>query len=110
MVGSAAEMELEYSAYAQDPVYASDHAPFAQSGIPAVMAASIGNDPNYHTPLDDIDNITPEALTASWWMCWAGMLPLALGTEDDYLTKFIPEMAPFDPTAEDPKHWLHRDK
>jgi len=109
MVGSAAEMGLSYNAVAAEPLYASDHAPFAQSSIPAVMTASLGNDPNYHTPTDDIANITPEALTASWWMSWAGLLPLAMGTEDDYLSKLIPEMAPFDPRADNAKHWRHLD-
>jgi len=110
MAASVAEMELDYSVVPTEPLYASDHAPFAQASIPGVLVSTTGAHDNYHTPLDDVDNVTLEDVEAGMWTMWAGMLPLAMGTEDDYLSKYLPQSAPYDPIAEEAKHWLHRDK
>jgi aminopeptidase YwaD len=42
----------------------SDHAPFADAGVPAVML-HWRDDPNYHKPTDTADRIDPEKLTAT---------------------------------------------
>jgi aminopeptidase YwaD len=42
----------------------SDHAPFADAGVPAVML-HWRDDPNYHQPTDTADRIDPEKLTAT---------------------------------------------
>jgi len=86
MVGSAAEMGLDFDVAAMPQSGASDHAPFAAAGLPAVMATTLGSHPYYHTPADTIDTIDLENLEASASLMYAGLKPLVEGTEQLYLT------------------------
>jgi hypothetical protein len=86
MAGSAAEMGLDFDVAAMPQSGASDHAPFAAVGVPAVMATTLGSHPYYHTPADTIDTIDLENLEASAALMYAGIKPLVEGTEELYLT------------------------
>ncbi len=43
----------------------SDHWPFHETGVPAFFLSTKGPHPNYHTHLDDVENIKPEVLEAA---------------------------------------------
>jgi aminopeptidase-like protein len=85
MVGSAAEMGLDLDVAAMAPSGASDHAPFAAVGVPAVMATTLGSHPTYHSPEDTVETITVDDLGAAAALMYAGLLPLVEGTEEAYL-------------------------
>ena len=85
MTATAAEDGLTYSVIPTQPSYASDHACFAFSGVPAVLALTPGEHPYYHTPQDTIETILIDDLEASARLLWSWLGPMAMGTEDDYL-------------------------
>ena len=66
---------------------ASDHAWFEHAGVPAVLISTRGEHLYYHTPEDTIANILEQDLGTAAWLMWAVLEPLAMGTEDLYLTK-----------------------
>jgi Zn-dependent M28 family amino/carboxypeptidase len=87
MEGASAEAGLPYAVVRADALDLSDHVYFYYAGVPAVFGFTIGDHDGYHTPADTIDHIRLEDLTASSAMMWATLVPLALGTEADYLGK-----------------------
>jgi Zn-dependent M28 family amino/carboxypeptidase len=90
MEASAAAMGLPYAVVAGEPLDASDHVCFVRGGVPGVAAASIGAHPYYHSPEDSIDHIALDDLESSAMLMWAGLLPLALGTESDLTGTGLP--------------------
>lgn len=85
MANASAEAGLPYSVVAGDPLYASDHAPFAMAGIPAALAYTLGDHPTYHTPEDTFEGISRDALSSALLPLWAMLEPLVEGREDAYL-------------------------
>ncbi len=85
MEASAAERGLDYEIGALEPTDASDHACFAYAGIPAVLVSTRGPHEYYHTPRDTYETIGPRNLEVAAQLMWSILVPLALGTEDDYL-------------------------
>jgi hypothetical protein len=86
MAGAAAKKGLEYVVESAEPSYASDHACFAQAGVPAVMTLSLAWEDHqyYHTPQDTSDTISLDTLKASAELLWAMLVPLSEGKENDY--------------------------
>ncbi len=91
---SAEERDLPYDVVASLPVLASDHVCFITRDITAVMAQTSGLHDNYHTPDDDIDNVTADDLGAGAHILWAALEPLAMATEQPFLDQ------EWDPLAE----------
>ena len=86
MLGAAAAEGLEHVIEIVPQKLATDHAPFAEAGIPVQWGFSRPDPhPGYHTPADDIDNIRIDSLTAVTELFWAALRPLAMGDEDQYL-------------------------
>jgi hypothetical protein len=79
---------LEFGVEKTQPSGASDHACFAQEGVAAVMAFALTDADHlyYHTLDDKIDTLSMTTLKAAIELMWAGLEPMALGTEKDYLT------------------------
>ncbi|MDD5308591.1 MAG: M20/M25/M40 family metallo-hydrolase [Deltaproteobacteria bacterium] len=90
MAGAAATKGLPWQVELMAPIDASDHAPFAKVGVPAALAMSHsfedGDHTTYHTVDDTIDDISLEVLQGSAELLWVALEPLALGTEDDYVS------------------------
>ncbi len=107
MSGSAEEQGYDYLVSAGAVTQNSDHACFAQAGVPAVMVATLGEHGYYHTPSDTIDKILVDDLAAAVYLMWALLEPVALGTEDLYTGAKSPAM-PFDPRDADAKDWRNR--
>ena len=82
---SAEERDLPYDVVANMPVLASDHVCFITQGITAVLASTTGAHLNYHTPDDDIDNITDDDMNTATHLLWAALEPLAMAAEAPYL-------------------------
>ncbi len=74
--------------------YNSDHGCFAWSGVPAMLALSLGEHGYYHTPEDTIDTILIEDLEASARILWATLQPLATATEDQFIAGSLPARVP----------------
>jgi hypothetical protein len=91
MAGASAEMGMAYTVTPVDPLLASDHACFAQAGIPAVMAFStaFADHNKYHTPKDTAAAISSAALKSSLDLLWAFTIPVAQGTESRFQTAGI---------------------
>jgi aminopeptidase YwaD len=85
MRASAAEREIDYRIEPSDITLNSDHACFADAGVTALMATSIGPHPDYHTPRNTSDRIDPDDLYSSAVLMWALLEPLSMGRESDYL-------------------------
>ncbi len=81
MSASAAASALPFQVLPEAYVPNSDHACFAQAGVPAVLALSAGEHAFYHTPQDTLDTILDADLEASARLLWATLQPLAMGTE-----------------------------
>jgi hypothetical protein len=100
MAGAAAAKGLPWQVELRSPVDASDHTSFTKVGVPAAMAMSHsfddGDHTTYHTPGDTIDGISLEVLQGSVELMWAALVPLALGTEDEYASsaKALPPPLP----------------
>lgn len=86
MAGASAEMGMSYTVTPFDPLLASDHACFADAGIPAVIAESTahGDHVTYHTPKDTAAAISTAALKSSLDLMWAFVIPMAQGTESRF--------------------------
>lgn len=84
MSAAAESKSLDAVVIPEDPVPNSDHACFAQAGVPAVMALSAGPHASYHTPQDTIDTIVDADLETSARLLWATIEPLATGTEKQF--------------------------
>jgi hypothetical protein len=109
MEGASAAAGYSYSTVAGEVTTSSDHACFAQSGVPAVAAMTLGNHPYYHTPADTPENNSVEDVASAAYLLWPTLQALALGEEDLYTAKGPPMMSiPFDPRQADAKHWLNR--
>lgn len=91
MAGSSAAMGMSYTVTSIDPLLASDHACFADAGIPAVMAFSttFADHDKYHTPKDTTAAISTAALKSSLDLMWAFIIPVAEGTESRFQTAEI---------------------
>lgn len=85
MNGQALELGLAFYGTGMPPLDASDHVCFAYSGVPAVLLSTLGGHAYYHTPQDTIDTILLRDLEAAVWLSWAGIHPIAMGTELRYL-------------------------
>lgn len=86
---------------------ASDHACFARRGVAATCAYGLGPHPLVHTPDDDLDAVAAESLGLAARLLWAGLLPLAMGTEAagaDTKRRSAPAPAPL-PPPRDPPWW-----
>ncbi|MFZ4480153.1 MAG: M20/M25/M40 family metallo-hydrolase [Rhodoferax sp.] len=91
MAGASAAMGMRYTVTSVDPLLASDHACFAEAGIPAVMAFStaFADHNRYHTPKDTAAAISTAALKSSLDLMWAFIIPVAEGTESRFQTAGI---------------------
>jgi Zn-dependent M28 family amino/carboxypeptidase len=87
MAGAAAEMGYAHTVQPADPNPASDHACFAEVGVPAVDAMSLRFEDHlyYHTPRDTLSTISIDTLRSSLELMWAALVPLAMGWEQKYL-------------------------
>jgi hypothetical protein len=109
MAGSAADMGFDWGVIPGEVMYASDHAPFAMWGIPAVcaMSGALETHPYYHTPDDTAANSGPSYVGMSASMMYAGLKPLVEGTEGIYLTSdeaMLRDVAPARIDSDDPFH------
>ena len=93
MTATADEALLSYDVNPGEQSFNSDHACFAMSGIPAVLALTLGDHGYYHTPQDTIEQIDIDDLEAAASLIWSWLVPLAEGREDDYLGKSSPAAA-----------------
>jgi len=82
---SARRKHIDYYIYPVFPLAASDHACFADAGVPAMMAGTFGPHGTYHTPADTIDGILVDDLEVAAALMWAVLEPLARGTEQNLL-------------------------
>jgi aminopeptidase YwaD len=82
---SARRKRIDYYIYPVFPLAASDHACFADAGVPAMMAGTFGPHGTYHTPADTIDGILVDDLEVAATLMWAVLEPLAKGTEQNLL-------------------------
>lgn len=91
MAGASAAMGMGYTVTPMNPLPTSDHACFADAGIPAVMAVSpaLADHDRYHTPKDTAVATSPAALKASLDLMWAFVIPVAEGTESRFATAAI---------------------
>ncbi len=111
MNGYATELDLGFSGTGLDPLDASDHVCFAYNGVPAVLLTTFGPHGYYHTPEDTIDTILPRDLEVAVWLSWAGIRPLAMGTEHlflDQLKNAAPAASPPTPREFVTRRWRHR--
>ncbi len=108
MSGSAEDKGYDYLVNAGAATQNSDHACFAQAGVPAVMVATLGEHGYYHTPQDTIDKILVDDLAAAAYLMWALLEPVAMGMEDLYTGDKSTAMS-FDPRDVDAKDWRNRD-
>jgi hypothetical protein len=91
---SVEERGLPYDVIPSLPVLASDHVCFITQDITAVMTQTSGLHDNYHTPVDDIDNVTEDDLAAAAHVMWATLDPLSMAAEEPFLAQ------DWDPLAE----------
>ena len=82
---AAAEAGLEAEVGWGDPLGASDHRCFEEAGIPALLATTMGEHPNYHTPQDDAESVFPGDLEVAARLMWHTIEALADGREDELL-------------------------
>ena len=68
-----------------DEFFVSDHTCFAERGVSAVFAESIGPHSTYHTPEDTADNILIDDLESSALLMWAVLQPLTSASEEEFL-------------------------
>jgi hypothetical protein len=103
MRNTMAEQGLDYEIAAHANTGGSDHAPFVDRGVPASHAWTMGMHGAYHTTNDTIDTISVEDLAVANRIHWGALVPLAMGTEDEYLEdKGTPAPAPAAKPAFDP--------
>jgi Peptidase family M28 len=110
MQGSVNAQGWSYSVLPRDPMDVSDHVCFADAGVQSVMIDSIGTHDNYHTPLDDIDNVTADDLGVTAAIMWVSLETLALGLEDQYISSSKPSDDPVVPPRPLALHPRHRDR
>jgi Zn-dependent M28 family amino/carboxypeptidase len=112
MAGSAADMGFEWDVTPGEVMYASDHAPFAMWGIPAVcaMSGALETHPYYHTPADTVANSGASYVGMSASMMYAGLKPLVEGTEEVYLTSGKAMLRDATPARIDSRDPFHRDR
>jgi hypothetical protein len=82
---SARRKRINHYIYPVFPLAASDHACFADEGVPALLAGTFGPHSTYHTPADTLDGILVEDLEVAASLMWALLEPLAKGTEQNLL-------------------------
>jgi hypothetical protein len=82
---SARRKRIDHYIYPVFPIAASDHACFADQGVPALLAGTFGPHGTYHTPADTIDGILTDDLEVAATLMWALLEPLAKGTEQNLL-------------------------
>jgi Zn-dependent M28 family amino/carboxypeptidase len=88
------ELGWGYRVVSREPLDASDHVCFFYEGVPAVLVETLGDHAFYHTPDDLPENTSPDNLAAAAYVMWAGLRPLAEGTETQYCTPPPPPVAP----------------
>ncbi len=92
MSAAGAEADLPYTPSVAAALLASDHACFAYAGVTAVLASTSTVDDHlyYHTPQDTYDTILPQNLDAAASLTWVTLRALAMGEEQDYLSRARP--------------------
>jgi aminopeptidase YwaD len=73
----------DWPVFSIDPNYGSDHAPFAEAGVPAVLflTPQFEEHAAYHTPADTTAVVSRDTLDAAAKLVWATVREYALGTE-----------------------------
>jgi aminopeptidase YwaD len=82
--GAAALALPDWPVFPVEQSYASDHAPFAIAGIPAVLflTPQFAEHETYHTPQDTPEGVHRETLGAAAKLVWATVREYALGEEE----------------------------
>ena len=82
MRSEAASAGLDLDITPEEPSGRSDHACFADNGVPAVLATTAGPHPDYHQQSDEIDGIDPDDLGAAASLLWAWLQAAADGADE----------------------------
>ncbi|MFH0903095.1 MAG: M20/M25/M40 family metallo-hydrolase [Pseudomonadota bacterium] len=84
-IGADAHGLTGYRILPQAELLVSDHACFAEAGVPAVLATSLGPHAYRHTVEDTAEHISSNDLETSARLLWALLRPLVLAQEDTLL-------------------------
>ncbi len=85
MEAAAVEVGLDAEVGWGESVMASDHACFAEAGVPALLTTTKGDHPNYHTPQDDAESVYPDDLEVAARLMWHTLEALADGREHELI-------------------------